>query len=181
MTVKRLLALASIAALAAMAVPALALGAVWKHNGTNLSKFVEFGLEGGELFETTSGNGMNCKVHATMTTEGGSEAEITSFEIKECPKGFGSFTGCTVKTAEAKELPWLVEVNASSLTILSMHVKRTFNGGCAELNKTIGETTVTLDTPSAITEMEYKGETTGYETVGSFTVEGANSGTYGIG
>lgn len=62
-------------------------------------------------------------------------------------------------------------------------MKRTFKAGCGttEFDKTIGSVTVTLNTPSAISEMEFSGETTGYKTVGSFTVDGANKGTYGIG
>jgi hypothetical protein len=64
-----------------------------------------------------------------------------------------------------------------------MHLKRTFNAGCAvtETNKTVTSSTVTLNTPTAITEMSYTGEITGYKAFGSFTVEGANSGKYGIG
>ncbi|HVO55223.1 MAG TPA: hypothetical protein VMT37_12505 [Solirubrobacterales bacterium] len=178
---KRLLILAALAALLTMAVPALAQGAVWKKEGVNLTKFTELGLTGGELFETSSGNGMSCEIHATLTTEGGSTGKISKFEIKSCPTGFGTFSGCTVKTAEAKGLPWTVTVNATDLSITNMHIKRTFNGGCAEVDKTVTSTTVTLNTPSAITEVEWVSETTGYKSVGSATIDGTNSGKYGIG
>jgi hypothetical protein len=180
---RRLLLAGVIAAVVVLAVPALALAAVWKDKGTNVTKFVEFAAIGGELFETTTGNGMSCEVRAVFTTEGGSTGKVTKFEIKKCPTGFGSFAGCELNTAEAKGLPWTVDVNATDLTITNMRTKRTFKAGCAtsELDKTIGSTTVTLESPTAISEMNFLGETTGYKTAGTITVEGANNGTYGIG
>lgn len=180
---KRLLTAGVIAAVLLLAVPALALAAVWKDKGTNVSKFVEFAAIGGELFETNETSGMSCEVRAVFTTEGGSTGKVTKFEIKKCPTGFGDFAGCTLNTAEAKGLPWTVHVNATDLTITNMRTKRTFKAGCkvTELDKTITSTTVTLETPSAISEMNFSGETTGYSTGGTITVEGTNNGTYGIG
>lgn len=180
---KRLLLIGVIAAVAVLAVPAFASASVWKDKGVNVTKFIEIGLTGGELFETSAGNGMSCELHATLTTEGGSTGKITKFEIKKCPAGFGSFAKCEIATAEAKGLPWTVDVNTSDLTITGMHTKRTFKAGCetSELDKTITSATVTLNTPTAISEMEFLGEITGYKTIGSFTVDGTNKGTYGIG
>ena len=170
----------------ALTVPALASAAVWKHKGVNLAKFVELGLPGGENFETeVTGvwSGMNCEVKATMTTEGGSTAKITKYEIKSCSKAFGKMSACTVVAKEAKGLPWTVHVNASDLTITNMRVRRTFNAGCpvAELDKTFTSMTLTLNTPSAISEMEFSGALAGYKAFGSWKVEGLNAGTYGIG
>ena len=176
---KRLLLAGAIAALVLLAVPAMALAAVWKDKGVNVTKFSEMTLAGGEIFEVSEGNGMSCKVSATLTTEGGSTGKITKWTVSECPAGFGSFKSCTLKTAEAKGLPWTVTVNATDLTISNMRVKRTFNGGCAESDKTITSTTVTLNTPTAITEMEFSGANGTYKSFGSFTV--SPSGTYGIG
>jgi hypothetical protein len=181
---KRLLIGGLIAALVVLAVPALALAAVWKDKGVNVNKFVEIGLTGGELFETSEGNGMNCKITATLTTEGGSTGTITEFATPECPSGFGSFASCELNTSSAKGLPWDVHVNATDLTITNWRQKRTFKAGCptSEFDKTIGSLTVTLDEPTAITEMEFLGETSGYKIkAGSFTVNAPNSGTYGIG
>lgn len=174
------------AACIAIAVPAMAQAAVWKHNGVNLAKFVELSLPGGENFETeVSGewSGMNCEVRAVMTTEGGSTAKITKYEIKSCAKAFGKMSSCSVVAKEAKGLPWTVHVNAGDLTITNMRVRRTFNVGCpvAELDKTFTSMTVTLNTPSKITEMEFSGALAGYKAFGSWKVEGTNSGTYGIG
>lgn len=182
-TNRRLLLAGTIAAVALLVVPAMAMSAVWKHQGENLNKFVEIGLSGAEVFETTEDDGMNCGIHATLTTEGESTAKITAFEIEECPFGFGSFAKCEVVTAQAKGLPWTVHVNASDLTITKMRIKRTFNAGCetTEVDKTIESTTVTLTSASAITAMEFSGSTSGYSTIGSFTVDSPNSGTYGIG
>ncbi|HKO37267.1 MAG TPA: hypothetical protein VJU14_02755 [Solirubrobacterales bacterium] len=176
----------AVAACFALALPALASAAVWKHKGVTLAKFVELSLPGGEIFETEiSGvkSGMSCEVKATLTTEGGSTAKITKYEIKACPATFGKFNGCTVSAKEAKGLPWTVHVNASDLTITNMRIRRTFSAGCAvtELDKTITSTTVTLNTPSAISEMEFSGSTTNYKAFGSWKVEGLNAGTYGIG
>jgi len=181
-TKKRLLFAGVIAAMVVLAVPALALASVWKDKGTNVTKFVEIGLSGGEVFEAGEGNGMSCEIHATLTTEGGSTGKITKFETIKCPTGFGSFSKCTLASASAKGLPWTVDVNTSDLTITNWHTKRTFSScGTTELDKTIGSVTVTLNTPTAITEMEFLGSISGYKTVGSFTVDAPNSGTYGIG
>lgn len=180
---KRLITAGVVAAVLLLAVPALALAAVWKDKGTNVTKFVEFAAIGGELFETSSESGMSCEVRAVFTTEGGSTGKVTKFEIKKCPTGFGSFAGCELNTAEAKGLPWTVHVNATDLTITNMRTKRTFKAGCStsELDKTITSTTVTLESSSAINEMNFSGETTGYKTNGTITVEGTNNKTYGIG
>lgn len=183
---KRLAIAAAVIACFALAFPVLASAAVWKHKGVNLTKFVSLSLPGGEVFETEvegEWSGMSCEVKATMTTEGGSTAKITAYEIKSCPTAFGKMTGCELSTKEAKGLPWSVHVNASDLTITNMRIKRTFKAGCkvAELDKTLTSVTVALNTPSAITEMEFSGAITGYKAFGSWTVEGANSGTYGIG
>ena len=179
------IAIAAIACFA-LAFPVLAQAAVWKHNGVNLAKFVELSLPGGENFETeVSGewSGMNCEVKATMTTEGGSTAKITKYEIKSCSKAFGKMSACTVVAKEAKGLPWTVDVKTTDLVVTNMRVRRTFNAGCpvAELDKTFPEMHLTLNTPSKITEMEFSGTLAGYKAFGSWKVEGANSGTYGIG
>jgi len=192
---RRLLIAGVIAAIVVLAVPALALAAVWKDkNGTNITKFTEFTMNGAEIFETTAGNGMDCEIHATMTTEGGSTAKITKFEVKRCEGAFGSFktTKCELNVGEGKGLPWTVDVNPTDLTITNWRTKHTFKGAeCKEpeLDKTISSMTVTLE-PN-ITEMSvlaFNGDITEgmplvqkYRTFGSLTIEGANAGTYGIG
>jgi hypothetical protein len=183
---KRLTLAAVVVAALALALPVLANAAVWKDKGVNVTKFVELSLPGGEVFEAEIGGekgGMSCEVRAVMTTEGGSTAKITKYEIKSCPTAFGKMSGCSVVAKEAKGLPWTVDVNATDLTITNMRVRRTFNSGCAvaELDKTLTNVTVTLNTPTAISEMEFSGSITGYKAFGSWTVEGTNSGTYGIG
>jgi hypothetical protein len=183
---RRLLLAGAIAAAVILAVPAMALASVWKDGSTKVEKLVEIGLTGTEIFETAptgeTKNGMICSVHATLTTEGGSEGKISKFETKSCGSGFGSFAKCELSTNEGKT-PWNIDVNTSDLTITGWHTKRTFKTGCptTELNKTVTSVTVTLNTPAAITEMEWKGEITGYTTRGSFSVDAPNSGTYGIG
>jgi hypothetical protein len=179
---KRLLIVGTIAAVVLLAVPAFALAAVWKHGGTNVNSLVEINLTGGELFETSAGNGMNCEVKATLTTEGGSAATITAFETVKCPSGFGSFAKCELVSSQAKSLPWEVHVNTTTLTITGWRQKRVFDAGCStsQYDKTITSMEVDLDTPSAITGMEFDGSTSGYAVIaGSFAL--SPSGTYGIG
>ena len=186
---KRLAIVIAAIACFALAFPVLAQGAVWKHKGVTLAKFIELSLPGGENFETeVSGewSGMNCEVKATMTTEGGSTAKITKYEIKSCAKAFGKMSGCTVVAKEAKGLPWTVDVKTTDLVVTNMRVRRTFSAGCpvTELDKTFTELHLTLNTPAKITEMEFSGTLLGppgYKAFGSWKVEGTNSGTYGIG
>jgi hypothetical protein len=129
-TNKRLLIAGVIAAMAVLAVPAFALAAVWKDKGTSITTFTEISLTGAEIFETSAENGMNCGLKATLVTEGGATGEITTFDVTECPSGFGSFKGCTVTSTSAKGLPWAVHVNATDLTVTGWRVKRTFGAGC---------------------------------------------------
>lgn len=189
---RRLLLAVVIAALAVLAVPALALAAVWKDHGTNVTKLVELTLNGGEIFETTAGNGMSCEVHATMTTEGGSEARITKFSVTKCTTSFGSFktTKCELNVGKGEGLPWKVTVNATDLTVANWRVKHSFKGAeCKEpeLDKTISSMTVTLEpSTTEISAFSFngkilEGETQKYKTAGTLTIEGANNGTYGIG
>lgn len=179
---RRLLVAGVIAAVVLLAVPVLAFASVWKDGGVKVTKFVELKMTGGELFETEAGTGMSCEIKATLTTEGGSTGKITSYETVKCPTGVGKMKGCELSTSTSKGLPWTVDVNTSDLTITNWHVKRTFKAGCAttELDKTIGSVTVTLLSPTAISEMELRGETTGLKITGSLTVEGTNKGTYEI-
>lgn len=192
---RRLLLAGAIAAVVVFAVPALALATVWKDHGTNVTKFVELTMNGGEIFETTLGNGMSCEVHATLTTEGGSTGKITKFEIKKCQSGFGTFAKCELNTAEGKGLPWTVDVKETDLVVTNWRTKRTFKGAeCkeGELEKTIASMTVTLaPSTTEISELNYDGRITDeekekepvqtYRTFGTLTIEGTNNKTYGIG
>lgn len=190
---RRLLIAGVIAAMVVLAVPALALAAEWKdNNGTKVTKFTEFTMNGGEIFETTEGNGMSCEVHATMTTEGGSTAKITKYEIKKCTASFGSFatTKCELNVGEGKGLPWTVDVNATDLTVTNWRTKHTFKGAeCkeAELDKTISSMTVMLEpSTTEMSELSFDGKLLSegkqtYRSFGSLEIEGTNKGTYGIG
>jgi hypothetical protein len=178
----RLMLIGAVASIAMLAVPAVASASVWQHEGENLSEFAEIKMSGLEIFEGGEGDAMICEVDATMTTEGGGEGLITSFETKACPEGFGTFSTCELATAKARGLPWSVTVNETDLTVAGWHTKRTFTG-CAttELDKTIASVTVLLNTPSQIAEMEFLGEEGGYSIFDSMTLEEGIRGTYGIG
>jgi hypothetical protein len=156
--------------------------AVWKDKGVNVTKLISIGLTGGEIFESGT-SGMSCEIVATLTTEGGSTGKITKWETKKCSGGFGEFAKCELATSESKGLPWTVDVNATDLTFTNMHIRRTFKAGCpvAELDKTVTSTVTLLETPAAISEMEFSGSIAGYKAFGSLNVEAAIAGTYGIG
>ncbi len=160
----------------------VASAAVWKDKGVNVAKHVSFNLTGGEVFDTGTG-GMSCQVFATITTEGGSTGKISKWEVKNCSGAFGDLASCQILATEPKSLPWTIDVNATDLSITNMRIRRTFKNGCAikEVDKTVTSTTVTLNTPSAITEVEFVGINGAYEAFGSMTVDAPNSGTYGIG
>lgn len=191
---KRRLLIAGVIAAIALVVPALALAAEWKDkNGTKVTKLTEFTLNGAEIFETTPGNGMDCEIHAKMTTSGGSTASITEFKVKKCEGSFGSFktTKCELNSGEGKGLPWTVDVNETDLTVTNWRIKHTFKGAeCKEpeLDKTFSSMTVMLE-PN-IKEMSIlsfsgvlkneKSEQT-FRSAGAPEVEGTNNGTYGIG
>lgn len=190
---RQLLLAGVIAAIVVLAVPVLALAAEWKDkNGTKVTKFTEFTMNGGEIFETTEGNGMSCEIHATLTTEGGSTGKITKFEVKKCTGTFGSFatTKCELNVGEGKGLPWTVDVNATDLTVTNWRTKHTFKGASCkepELDKTITSMTVTLEpSTTEVSEVAFDGKILSegkqaYRTFGSLEIEGANKGTYGIG
>lgn len=187
---RRALLVGSIAAVVLLAVPALALATVWKDHGSNVTTLIELTMNGGEIFETTAGNGMSCEIHATLTTEGGSTGKITKFEIKKCPTPFGSFatTKCELNSAEGRGLPWTVDVKETDLVITNWHTKHTFKGASCkepELDKTIPSMTVTFaPSTTEISELLFDGkigEKQEYRSFGSLKIEGANNGTYGIG
>jgi hypothetical protein len=192
MNIRKIVVLASmVVAAAACAVPAAASGAVWQHEGEALEEHVEIGLSGGQVFEVPGSGVILCPVHATLTAEGGETGQITEWDVatEEC-FGSGKFAGCEAVASEALGLPWGVDVNAASLTITGSDISREFAGcGLGSVEFTTPEIDVTTETPGAISEVEFIGEGTahleggeaGYRTFGSFTVDGEDAGTYGIG
>ena len=144
------------------ATAAAASAAVWKDKGVNVTKFVSFNLTGGSVFEAFGGTA-SCTVRMTMTTSGGSTAQITKYELTNCITA-GAFKPCKVTKAEAKSLPWTVDANASDLTTTGMRTHYTFGPGCSitEYEALSASTTFTLTTPSSITEMEFVRSGTSY-------------------
>jgi hypothetical protein len=190
---RRLLLAGVIAAMVVLAVPVLALAAEWKDkNGTKITKLTEFTLNGSEILETTPGNGMDCEIHAKMTTSGGSTASITEFKVKKCEGTFGTFktTKCELNVGEGKSLPWTVDVNETDLTVTNWRIKHSFKGAeCKEpeLDKTIASMTVIIEPNSKeMSTLFFEGKITNekseqtFKTSGTPEVEGTNNGTYGI-
>lgn len=174
--------LAAFCVLSISASPAAA--AVWKHNGANLNKFAEIGLSGLEAFGQQGFQGtIDCEVSATLTTTGGSTAKITKYTLFACA-GTGDFSQCVPLATEAKGLPWTVDVNASDLTVTNMRIRRTFvkDIGCPITETDITwSPTFTLDSTSAIYEMEFFVQGTTFVSAGALWVDSPNGGTYGIG
>jgi hypothetical protein len=179
---KRLLVVGALAVLALAATAAIASASVWKDGETKVSTAIEIKFAGAEFWEPSEGNSVECEEKFTLKTSGGEKAEITAFEIvKTGCATTGTLTGCELSTAEAKGLPWAVDVKAEDLLVTGMRLKRTFKAGCSisELDKTI-ESTVTLLSPTAIENIETAGQTGTYKQYGSFEAT-TNKGTYGIG
>ena len=194
MKIRKIVVLASLAVAAAVfAVTAGASASVWLHEGEPLEEHVEIGLSGGQVFEVPGSGVLLCPVHATLTTEGGSTGQITEWEVaSEGCLASGQFAGCEATASEAQGLPWAVDVDSASLTITGSDISRGFAPGCAleSVEFTTPEIAVTSETPGEISEVEFIGEGTAdlepggevaYRTFGSFTVDGAAAGTYGIG
>jgi hypothetical protein len=156
--------------------------AVWKHKGKAVTSFFELGLSGGVEVARSFG-AVQCTVHAALTSEGGGTGKITKFEQKNCVAIGSGLVKCSVAVAEAKGLPWTVDVSATTLTLTSFHPRYTFQVGCGttELDATFPSSTLTPDSTSSISELFLFGSIVGAETAGSFTVDAPNGGTYGIG
>jgi hypothetical protein len=148
-----LAAASALAAMAALALPASASAAVWQHEGTALKKHVALSLAGSEVIET-SGAVMLCNNTATMTTEGGSTAKITAFDVEEgtCVGLAGKLEGCTVTTGTPTGLSWSVGVNTADLTAKEVRVDYTFDKSCAiqKIETTYSKLTLSPDNASAI-------------------------------
>lgn len=194
MKLRKILLLGAMAVLAlALAGPASAGAAEWKHGASPLEEHVEIGLFGSEIFVTEAG-AMICEVDATLTTEGGSVGQIGNYETTECMGLTGAMEGCSVVATEQVGGPWAVDVNATDLTVTGNTLLRTFDPECPvkTIESTVPELTTTAPDPAAITELEYfdfgsgsasidGGEPGKYQVFGSWFLAGEASGTYGIG
>ncbi len=159
-----LLVLASaLAAMAALALPASASASVWLHEGKPLEEHVELPLTGGEFIEV-SGAVMLCESTATMTTEGGSTAKITAYDVKEatCIGLAGKLEGCEVTAATPKGVPWSVAVNSADLTAKEVAVDYSFNKACEiqKIEMSYPSLTLTPEEPSAIRLFHFNQEGT---------------------
>jgi hypothetical protein len=181
---KRLLIACVVAAMASLVATAAAFAFAWKDKGTNIGATTAIGLTGGEVFESPSGtSGMSCAVAATLSMETGGLGKITKWEVKNCAGGFGEFAKCEVLATEPKSLPWAVDLTTTDFTITNMRIRRTFKAGCpkAELDKTVTEMTVTPNSTTAISEVEFSGTKETYKSFGSLKVDSPDAGTYGWG
>lgn len=191
-----LLAVAAIGALA-VALPASASASVWLHNTPGetvpVEEHIELTLTGGEVIEV-GGSVLLCEASETITTEGGSSATITAYEINpsSCIGLAGGVAGCEVIKAKATNLPWNITVNAEDLTAEGVAVDYVFNAACPvhKIAVSFPALTLTLENePSAIRYIRFSqegtGEIDGEEAplgyFGEFQLPEGEFDTYGIG
>jgi hypothetical protein len=184
----RLLAgLLAATALIALVGSASASAAVWKDGGKEVTTAFELQLHGAGNYEIESGaGGIQCEEHMTISSTGKSNATISAFKNEKCGSPFGTLAGCSLQSVEVLGVPWGVTLGASTETISSMHVKHKFKTGCAhgEINETLNVTMtpILVEETNLIEGFELLATTEGgYRQVGSYTIEGASSGTYEIG
>lgn len=166
-----------------VASPAPASAAVWKHGGSNVNKFTEIDFGGAESFGVIGIVGtINCELSGKLTTSGGSTGTITKYTLFAC-SGTGGLANCVPVAVESKGLPWTVDVNTTDLTLTKMRTRRTFTGkGCpASETDVTWSPTLTLDTPTAIYEMEFFIQSALYASAGVLQLIPPDDGTYGIG
>jgi hypothetical protein len=188
------IAVTALVAVAAMVGAASALAGVWKHEGKELKEKITLPMTGGEVIEIESGASvLLCNSSATMTTEGGSTASITAFEVEKsgCIGLAGKFEGCTVSAATPKTLPYSVTVGSSTLTAKGFGVTYTMNAGCSitSVETSYPELTLTPEEPSAIRLFHFgqtatgkvNGSSASITDGGAWQLPEAESGTYGIG
>ncbi|HEY2480277.1 MAG TPA: hypothetical protein VGI17_16305 [Solirubrobacterales bacterium] len=187
-----LAAAATLVAIAALAGPASASASVWLHNGEPLAKHVELPLRGGEVIQVPAG-AFHCNAEATLSTEGGSTAQITAYniELETCEGLLGEFNECQVTAATVNNLPWSVTVNAEDLTVKKVGISYSFDEACPihKVESSLPEVTVTLEEPSAIRLLQFGQEGTGkVDGEEGFLIDSGflqlseeDSGQYGIG
>jgi hypothetical protein len=188
-----LMAIAGAAAVVAiLALPASATTSAWLHEGEPLEESVELRPTGGEVVEF-GGSVLICETSATITTEGGSTAQITDYDVNaaSCAGVAGQVEGCEVEATTPKGLPWNVSVNSSDLTAEEVQVAYWFDGACpiGEIRTEFAELTLTPEEPSAIDLFRFSQEGTGLVDgkaapigyFGSLNLPEGELGTYGIG
>lgn len=159
-----MLLVTAVAVVGMAATGASASAAVWQKNGEPLSESVEFSLHGGEVIQVSAGAFL-CNADATMTTAGGSTAQITAYSIElgSCEGLLGEFDGCEVTAATPENLPWAVTVNSEDLTVQEVAISYSFDETCPvqTVESSFPEAGVTLEEPSAIRNFRLGQEGTG--------------------
>ena len=151
-------------AIAVLAGPASASAAVWLHNGAPFSESREQSLRGGEVVQVPAGAFL-CNAEATLTTAGGSTAQITAYnvELASCSGLLGEFNGCEVTAASVENLPWNVTVNTVDLTAGKVGITYSFDEGCPIHKVAAGfpEVLLPLEAPEAIRNFNFSQEGVG--------------------
>lgn len=192
MQIKRALVLGFVAVALTSAFPVAAAATEWKHEGKAFKKHVEIGISGVETLKVL-GAEQECEFHATITTEGGSTAEFSEFEvIAESCVGSGFLAGCQVLLTKTTPALLKIDLTEFDFTATGIEIYRTYAPGCLveSTETTNGKYTFTLAEASAIAsgkihsfpETDINGKPSGTaEITGEFQVDEPNAGTYGIG
>ena len=185
-------ALVGLVAIAALVAPASASAAVWLHEGKPLGEAAELSLRGGEVIQVPAGAFL-CNAEATMTTAGGSTAQITAYtvELSSCSGLLGEFNGCEVTAATVENLPWSITVNSTDLTAAEVAISYSFDEACPiqEVETSFPQVTLTPEEPGAIRYFNFSqegvGKVDGEEgwliDSGVLQLPEEEFGTYGIG
>src|SRR4051794_9904748 len=184
--------LVAVVAVALFVGPASASASVWLHDGEPLNEAKELSLRGGEVIQVPAGAFL-CNAEATMTTEGGSTAQITAYsvELSSCGGLLGEFNGCEVTAATVANLPWEVTVNSADLTAEEVGISYSFDEACPihQVETSFPEVTLTLEEPEAIRNFNFSQEGVGKVDGGEgwlidsgvLQLPEEEFGTYGIG
>ena len=188
------LAVTALVAVAALVGAASAMAGVWKHGGEELKEKITLPLTGGEVIEIEGGASvLLCNSSLTMTTEGGSTASITAFEVETagCFGLAGKFEGCEVDRGDAEDAAvqrHRRQRNADRERLRRhLHAERGLldHGSRNELPRTDADPGRTERDPALPLRSDGTGTVDGSSASitdgGAWQLSEADSGTYGIG
>lgn len=170
-----------------LTVTAVASAAVWKYKGIEVNQLREFNMVGGEVFETSPGNGMLCNVKARIRIQNGTTSEVSNYMWDGEPcMGAGTFSGCELTGWATASLPWKIgSITATNFkTETAAKIVRSFSScPISTHTSTVNSYVWTPFDPSEIYgfEIEGKGTPVGYQSVGTLEVLPPDGGNYGIG
>jgi len=185
--------IAFVAMVAAMALPAAAPAANWKHSGVDITQKKTIALTGTVAFA----GGVHCpEVKAVVDLEPGSTGTVTSFDIEDTSKCTTSDAlaaiGCKTVTAHKMDGTWVVHDNGTSIGLDGFKLTVTYEGTglCVSpivveyRDKFATQIVMTPNNVNSIGSLTLSGEmTSGGNSLavsGTLNVLAPNAGTYGL-